>query len=111
MADIITIELPKTVSENEIATLQADLKAIESVENARPTKRRGVDPQAAMMWVQFATGALSAVTTGLPILQKVSEAVRGKGIKGAKIALADGTTISLDRVSADDLERLIKASK
>jgi len=37
--------------------------------------------------------------------------IRGKGIKGAKIILSNGTSFSADEISANDLENLVKTSQ
>jgi hypothetical protein len=111
MEDIFTIEFPNTISDSELATLETELKQMAEVENAGSMDARSVDPQALMLWVQLVSGALAAVSTGVPIIQKIAGMFQGRGIKGAKIALPDGTTVSIDDVSPQDLENLIKTLK
>lgn len=111
MEDIFTIELPRSISDRELEALQAKLKQIREVEDAGSMGARSVDLQSVMLWVQLISGVLGAVSTGVPIVQKIIEMIRDKGIKGAKITLADGTTISADDVSAKDLETLFRAVK
>jgi hypothetical protein len=110
MEDAFTIEFPRTVSDRELEALQAEIKQVSEVEDAGSMGARGVDPQI-MLWVQVISGVLGVVSTGVPIIQKITEMIRGKGIKGAKITLANGTTISVDHVAAKDLESLFKAAR
>ena len=111
MEDTFTIEFPKTVSDSELEALQTELKQTSQVEDAGSMGARGVDPQMIWLWVKVLSGVLGVVSTGVPIIQKIIEMIRGKGIKGAKITLADGTTISVDDTSAKDLENLLKNVK
>jgi hypothetical protein len=111
MEDAFTIEFPRTVSDRELEALQAEIKQVSEVEDAGSMGARGVDPQMIMLWVQVISGVLGVVSTGVPIIQKIIEMIRGKGIKGAKITLANGTTISVDDISAKDLESLFKAAR
>jgi hypothetical protein len=37
--------------------------------------------------------------------------IRGRGLKGVKLTLSDGTSFSADEISAQELEKVLKASK
>jgi hypothetical protein len=45
----------------------------------------------------------------VPIVKKVIETIRGKGISGAKIKLPNGVEVAVDNASADEIERLLQA--
>ena len=110
MEDILTIELPTTLSRTELNSLRDEVIQISGVEDADTQSTRSVDMVTLNLWIQFATGVLGAASTGVPIVQKIVEMVRGKGIKGAKITLANGVTVVADEISLKDLEKLIQAS-
>lgn len=111
MEDLFSIELPTTVSDSELEALKSEIKQLNDVADAGLEDTRGIDPVSLGIWVQAAAGVLGVVGTAVPIIQKIIEMIRGKGIPGAKITLPNGVTISADEVSAKDLERLLRAVK
>jgi hypothetical protein len=54
---------------------------------------------------------LQNVGTALPVVQKIVELLRGRGVSGATIELPDGTKISVDNASAADIEHILEAAK
>lgn len=109
MEDIFTIEFPNTIPDRALETLQAEIKQIDAVEDSDSMDARSVDPQSLMMWVQVAAGTLGVISTAVPLIEKVINMVRGKGLKGVKLGFADGFTVSIDEVSsAKDLEIVLK---
>lgn len=112
MANIFSIELPTSVSDSDIETLKTEIKELENVTNAGlEDARSGIDPVSLGIWVQTVTGILGLIGTAVPIIQKIIEMLRGKGIKGAKISLANGVVINVDEVSVKELERLLRAAQ
>lgn len=111
MDDTFTIELPTDVSDSELESIQAELKNIAEVEDAGSLNARTIDAQSLALWVSVATGVLGIVKTGVPLIQSIIGMVRSKGIKGAKITLANGTTFTADEISPEDLEKLLASSK
>jgi len=108
MEDILTVELPGELSDAEVKALRDEIRQMSGVEDAGSQKARGVGPARPGIWVQLPTGALGAAS-GVPIVQKIAETVRDKGIKGAKITLANGAMLSIDEISSRDLEKIFKA--
>jgi hypothetical protein len=109
MQDLFSITLPDTASEKDIEALQDTLKTLDTVADAGADPDRGVDPASIMVWVQVVSGVLGAVSTAVPIVKKVIETIRGKGISGAKIKLPNGVEVAVDNASADEIERLLQA--
>jgi hypothetical protein len=110
MEDLITIELPSTTPEEDLKALKDQIQKMGDVEDTGSLGERSIDPVTLGLWIQLATGALGVVSTGVPIIQKIVEMIRGKGIKGVKLTLANGTTVSVDDASAKDLEKLIRVA-
>jgi hypothetical protein len=111
MSDTFMIEFPKEVSDDELKKIQTELGQLEQVQGSGSMGARSIDAQSIMLWVSVATGILGVVKTGVPLVQSIIETLRGKGVKGAKITLANGTSFSADEMSSKDLESLLKASQ
>ena len=110
MADIFTIDLPATVSRNEVKSLENEIMGIEGVADAGTDEARGVDMIAIGLWVKLIGSGAGALDAGASAIQKIVETIRGKGIKNATITLANGVVIKVDEISAKDLERIIQAA-
>lgn len=111
MSDTFTIEFPADVSDSELESIQAQLREMSEVEDAGSMNARSIDAQSLMLWVQIATSAVGLISAGVPLVQRVVEMIRGKGLKGVKLMLSDGTSFSADEISAAELEKVLKASK
>ena len=112
MENFVTISLPQGISENDSLEIQNLLQGIDSVEDVSPVvSRSGFDPASILLWVQVAGGVFGVVSAALPIIQKIREIVRGKKLSGVKIKLPDGTEISVDESSMEDIETILKASQ
>ena len=111
MDDTFTIEFPNHVPDSELESLQAELATIIEVQDAGSMSSRSIDAQSLALWVSVATGVLGIVKTGVPLIQSIIGMVRSKGIKGAKITLANGTSFTADEISAEDLEKLLTSTK
>ncbi len=112
MTDAFTISLPEGVSENDVQEIQNLLKDIDSIDDAGSmTSRSGIDPATLMLWIQVASGVLSIGSAGIVIAQKMKEIFRRKNVLGATIKLTNGTEISLDKSSAEEIAKLLEATK
>ncbi len=109
MAETFTIEFPSTAQESDVANIEHELKNVAGVEDAGSMTARSIDVQTLGLWVSAASGVLGLASTGIPLIKTVIEMIRGKGIKGAKVTLANGTSFSADEISMKDLETLMKA--
>ena len=110
MSETFTIEFPPDVPESDVANIENELKNVAGVEDAGSMGARSIDPISLTLWVSVATGVVGFAKNAIPLVQSVIEMIRGKGIKGAKITLSNGTSFSADEISAKDLENLVKAS-
>ena len=110
MADTFTIEFPPDVQESDVANIENEVKNVAGVEDAGSMAARSIEVQTLGLWVSAASGIIGLASTGIPLIKTVIEMIRGKGIKGAKITLANGTSFSADEISLKDLENLMKAS-
>jgi hypothetical protein len=105
----LSLTLPSRTSIETVRALTADLETLQEVEQTTTSDRSFLG--AALVLVKVAGPALESAATALPLIQKIVELVRGRGVSGASIELADGTKISVDSASAADIERLLEAAK
>jgi hypothetical protein len=111
VSDVLEIELPESVSAEAAAELETELRRIDEVEDAGSTDVRGIEVEVLGLWVQLVSNALAAVSVGVPIVQRIVSLIRGRDIQGAKLKFPDGTEVSVDRASAEQLERIIAAAR
>ena len=112
MADTFTISLPEGISEDDIRDIKDLLKEIDSVDDTgEVSSRSGIDPQSIMLWVQLASGVLGVTSSGIVIAQKMKELFQKKRVSGARVKLPNGTEISLDTSSAEEIAKIIEAAK
>jgi len=105
--DVFRIELPEDLSHEDVTLLVQELHEVdEVVETSSDTHSL----TGALVLVKVVGGVLGNVATAVPIVQKVIETIRGKGVTGAKIELPDGTKLSVDNASVEDIERLLAAA-
>jgi hypothetical protein len=100
------IELPPSVSPALRAQLEAQVAATAGVDQCGPGDTRSLDPGTLTLWVTLAGTVVTTVGAALPVVKQIIEMCRGKGIKGAKLVLADGSVLQADEISADDLAKL-----
>ena len=109
MADL-SIEFPRGTPPDTVQSVADQLEQLEEVDQTdTPTERSIVG--AALLLVNVAGPVLQNVATALPVVQKIIESIRGRGVTGATIELPDGTKISVDNASAQDIERILEAAK
>jgi len=111
MEDSFTIMLPASASEAEVEALEQALKQIDAVADAGALSTRGLDPASIGVWVQVATSVLGVVGIAVPLIQKIVETIRGKGVTGAKIKLPNGAEIAVDNATTGEIERILQASR
>lgn len=111
MPDILTITLPNSVTKTEIAEITQVLKEAQAVESVQETTSRGLDPATIKVWIEVAIGVVGFVSAAMPLIKKVIATIRGKGITGAKIKLPNGTEISVDNASPEQIEKILKATE
>jgi hypothetical protein len=91
-----------------VTELANELRGLDEVEQTSAPQERSLG--AVLMVVEVAGGVLSTVSTGVPVVQKLVEMIRGRGAQRAKIELPNGTTIAVDSASVEDVERLVRAA-
>jgi hypothetical protein len=109
MSDL-RVEFPRGTSPDVVGSVADELEGLDDVEKtSAPTERSVI--ATALLVVNVAGPVLEHVATAVPVVQKIIEALRGRGVTGATIELPDGTKISVDNASAEDIERLLEAAK
>jgi hypothetical protein len=109
MADL-SIEFPRGTPADTVQSVAAELDQLDEVdETTAPTERSVI--AAALLLVNVAGPVLQNVATAVPVVQKIIESLRGRGVTGATIELPDGTKISVDNASAEDIKRLVEAAR
>jgi len=114
MSDQITLVLPNSISNDEMAAITQSLKefqSVKSVREKRPTVTRGVDPATLKNWIEVAISVAGVVGAALPFIKEAIAMIRAKGIVGAKIKLPSGAQISVDYATAEEVEKIFAAIK
>jgi hypothetical protein len=112
MPDTLTVTLPGSISAADIAEITQALKEIQAVESLKdtgPPVQRGVDPATIKVWIEVAISVAGFISAAMPLIKKIIATIRGKGITGAKIKLPNGTEISVDNASHEEIEKILKA--
>jgi hypothetical protein len=107
MEPVFRIDLPADTPPEQAQTLAAEIRTLAEVENTGTLAARGLDPVSIGVWVKLAVSVVGAVKTAVPVIEKVINQIRGKGVKGAKITFADGIVVSVDEISLKDLQALL----
>lgn len=110
MPDFLTITLPPGSASADATAINDALKDLPVVETSRTRQTRS-DLATIALLVQIASSVFTAVTTGVPAIQKIIATIRGRGIKGAVIEFPGGGKLSIDSASLEDIERLIRAAR
>jgi hypothetical protein len=108
MNDMFTIELPKTIAAQQLSDLESEVAKLAEVDDAGTLDSRSIDPAMLGLWIQAATGILGVISTAVPLVQKVVDMIRKKGIKGAKLRF-EGGEIEVDNISIAELKTLLGA--
>jgi hypothetical protein len=106
--DLLHIVVPgQGEAHSDIDTLQREFETLDGVAAADSVATRSLEPATAMIVIQLISGVLGAVATAVPLIQKIREVIRGKGISGAIIKLPNGVEISIDNATATEIERIL----
>jgi hypothetical protein len=105
------IELPASVDHGALTDLEQALGEIEGVDQCGKSTTRSLDPAGLMVWVTLVSSVVSAAGGAVPVVKLILDLFRRKGIKGAKLKLADGSVLEFDEISGDDLQRLVQRTK
>jgi len=105
MKDLFAIEFPEATSPDTLQQIQADLARIREVIEVGPMEGR----TAVIIRVKLISEIAAAIGAAVPVLQKIMNIIRLKGIRGARIVFLDGSAIAVDEASIDDLTTLIEA--
>jgi hypothetical protein len=107
-----TISLPQSTSVEQRAEIETALRTDSDIDSTGRFEPRGggIDPASILLWVQIAGGIVTAAGGAAVLVERVVRLLRGKGIKGATITLADGAVLQVDSATASDIERLLKGA-
>jgi hypothetical protein len=114
MSEQLTVMLPPSVADEELAAMLQSIKEVQDVESLqerRPPVARGVDPATLKTWIEVAISVVGAISAGLPLIKKIIAMIRTKGILGAKIKLPSGAEISVDNATSEEIEKIVAAIK
>jgi len=106
----LRIEFPRDTPQDTVRSVADEVDQLDDVDDTRPETERSIIG-AALLVVSVAGPVLQNVGTALPVVQKIVELLRGRGVSGATIELPDGTKISVDNASAADIEKILEAAK
>jgi hypothetical protein len=106
----LRIEFPRETPQDTVRSVADELDQLDEIDETSAETERSV-LGAALLLVNVAGPVLQNVATALPVVQKIVELLRGRGVSGATIELPDGTKISVDNASAADIERILEAAK
>jgi hypothetical protein len=106
MSERLAIELPSDLSQEEQSQLVDSIRAIDEVDQADNLgPSRSVDLETISVGIQLATQLGGLIG---PVVTKLVEVIRGRHIKGVTVSLPDGTTLAIDEISQEDLDRLLE---
>lgn len=106
------IELPADASHAAAKALAREVSATEGVQECDAGATRAIDAGQITLWVTLAGSAVSALGGAAAVVQQIVDLCRRKGAQGARLVLADGTSIPIDKLSAQALLELAgKADK
>ena len=106
------IELPADASYAAAKALAREVAATEGVDECDPGTTRAIDAGQITLWVTLAGTAVSALGGAATVVQQIVDLCRRKGAPGARLVLADGTSIPIEKLSAQALLELAgKAEK
>ena len=111
MAETFMIEFSGKFTDSELDSLREELRQLEDVNDVGRGDTKAIDPASLMLWVTLGSTAIAAAGSGVGLFEKIAGLFRGKGIKGAKITLENGTSFCADEISAEDLASLLKAAR
>jgi ferric-dicitrate binding protein FerR (iron transport regulator) len=106
----LSIEFPRGTPPDTVRSVADELDQLDEVDQTNAATERSV-VGVALLLVNVAGPVLQNVATAVPVVQKIIEALRGRGVTGATIELPDGTKVSVDNASAADIERIVEAAK
>jgi hypothetical protein len=105
MNDRFALELPDDLSDAERDELVASLRDVEGVERAEVLGTRSIDLGTISVGVQLAAQVQDLLG---PVVEKIVNVVRGRQIKGVKIAFPGGMSLAVDEISGKDLKQLLE---
>jgi hypothetical protein len=108
MEKYVNFKLPKDLAPQDIAEIRSELKEIDEVEEVGSGDARFVDPASIMVWVTLLSTVVANIDKAIAVFEKVKALFEKKNIKGVKISKPDGTTITIDNASPDEIVKMLK---
>ena len=106
--EALDIELPGATDKMLAEEIAVELRQMHDIEDTGVSQatRSPLDPATISVWLQLAPAVLAAAGGVMTLMVQIRDLLRRRGIKGAKITLADGTQISADEISIEELKVL-----
>lgn len=108
MEKYLNFKLPKDLNEQVVNELRNELRDIDEVEEVGSGNARAIDPASIMVWVTLIGTVVNNIDKAIPVFTKIKRLFQNKGIKGVKISKPDGTVISIDDTSAEDIVKILQ---
>lgn len=102
------IEMPAGVDPALLAQVEQTVAQTRGVSDCGQSTMRSLDASTLTLWVTLAGTIITTVGAAVPVVKQIADLFARKGIKGAKLLLADGSTLQVDEISADDLLKLTR---
>jgi hypothetical protein len=104
MSNFIYVNLPKGLSESEREEIVEELNTIDGIEDSDVD--RAFDPLSITIYIAIGTSVLKLIDSAIPVIQKIKDLFKKRGLKNVDISLPDGTKIAFEEGRADDVEKL-----
>lgn len=92
-----------------LTAIQEELRAVEGVESAGG-QTRSLDPATLDVWVKLAGTAISTAAAAVPVLTGIVKVLRRRGLGNTTIELRDGTRISVENATVEDIRKIVEAT-
>jgi hypothetical protein len=109
MSNLIYLDLPKNLSDREKEKILEEVRDIGGVEESDFDEERFIDAASITAYIALATSAIVLVDKAVPIVQKLMDIFKKRGLKNVNITLPDDTKIILEDGNVNDVEKLARA--
>jgi trans-2-enoyl-CoA reductase len=105
----LTIEYPTNTAKSKIGEIERGIKEVPSVKSVVSGDDRGADVGTLSTVIGLLPTVLQSAGALTQTIKQVTDMVRGQSVKGVKMKFSDGTEISIDKGSSEDVQKLIAA--
>lgn len=106
MSTYIYFDLPKEFSAKETQEILNEIRDINGIEDSGLEKTRAIDPASIAAYITLATSAITLIEKCRPVVEKILDLFKKKGLKNVKITFNDGTQIKVKDGTSKDVEKI-----